>query len=195
MVKLIHRVSASLFLRRLPPSCLRSRAPARSEEADAEGTSTDADQEAHELLVSVLWVFFGLSTVAGLLSCYIKGQKAEREQGLRDKAAESRAMTYVVRALTPCRATAKPSHGWHRCLQEHGRADHPEIWQLQPTLGLQGRECWMRDTVDAAADGESGAPSGEEQSTAGELLWADQLHLHKRYGDEVHIALVDQQKE
>ena len=38
--------------------------------------------------------------MAGLLSCYIKGQKAEREQGLRDKAAESRAMTYVVRALT-----------------------------------------------------------------------------------------------
>ena len=51
----------------------------------------------------MLWVFFGLSTVAGLLSCYIKGQKAEREQGLRDKAAESRAMTYVVRALTAVR--------------------------------------------------------------------------------------------
>ena len=101
MVQLVHWVSASPLLRRLLlPSCLRSRAPARSEEADAEGTSTDPDQEAHELLVSVLWVFFGLSTVAGLLSCYIKGQKAEREQGLRDKAAESRAMTYVVRALT-----------------------------------------------------------------------------------------------
>ena len=49
----------------------------------------------------------------------------------------------------------------------------------------------MRDTADAADD-ESGAPSGEAHSTAGELLWADQLHLHKRYGDEVHIALVDQ---
>ena len=109
MVQLVHWVSASPFLRRLLlPSCLRSRAPARSEEADAEGTSTDADQEAHELLGSVLWVFFGLSTVAGLLSCYIKGQKAEREQGLRDKAAESRAMTYVVRALTL--AVRQPNH-------------------------------------------------------------------------------------
>ena len=73
-------------------------------------------------LVSVLWVFFGLSTVAGLLSCYIKGQKAEREQGLRDKAAESRAMTYVVCDLTlAMRQSSRLTVGIGACRSTGGR--------------------------------------------------------------------------
>ena len=67
-----------------------------------------------------------------------------------------------------------------------------QVWRLNYGLAVQGRECWVRD-YDGSTRGD--VVTDALHAEMGANLWKDQVQTFKRYGDEMTIAPVDEDKE